>query len=125
MKPGFEKKLDEHNIDYAFYLAPDLVRMPSEMEQTVISYFSKSEDWKLVFWDDKSFLFLKNLPKFKEIIDKFEYRYSTPYNFIYNKKILEDAKVDDNVRLRSEINRKAIEEPNGVILNAIKQVYGK
>ena len=125
MKPGFEKKLDEHNIDYAFYLAPDLVRIPREMEQTIISYFSKNEDWKLVFWDDKSFLFVKNLPKFKDIIDKYEYRYATPYNFIYNKKILEEANVADKERLRNEINRKAAEEPNGFIINSIKQVYGK
>lgn len=125
MKPGFEKKLDEHNIDYAFYLAPDLVRMPSEMEQTIISYFSKNEDWKLVFWDDKSFLFVRNLPKFYDIIDKYEYRYATPYNFIYNKKILEEANVADKERLTSEVNRKAAEEPNGFIINSIKQVYGK
>ncbi|MBC8490315.1 MAG: hypothetical protein ISS16_08260 [Ignavibacteria bacterium] len=125
MKPGFEKKLDEHNIDYAFYLAPDLVRIPREMEQTIISYFSKNEDWKLVFWDDKSFLFVKNLPKFKDIIDKYEYRYASPYNFKYNKKILENANVADKERVRSEINRKAAEEPNGFIINSIKQVYGK
>ena len=125
MKPGFEKKLDEHDIDYALYLAPDLVRMPQEMERTIISYFTKNEDWKLVFWDDKSFLFVKNLPKFKDIIDKYEYRYASPYNFIYNKKILENANIADKERLRSEINRKATEEPNGVIINSIKQVYGK
>ncbi len=125
MKPGFEKKLDELDIDYAFYLAPDLVRMPREMENSIISYFSKNKDWKLVFWDDKSFLFVKNLPKFKDIIDKYEYRYATPYNFIYNKKILENANAVDKERLRREINRKAAEEPNGVIINSIKQVYGK
>ena len=125
MKPGFEKKLDELDIDYAFYLAPDLVRMPREMENSIISYLSKNKDWKLVFWDDKSFLFVKNLPKFKDIIDKYEYRYATPYNFIYNKKILENANAVDKERLRREINRKAAEEPNGVIINSIKQVYGK
>ncbi len=43
----------------------------------------------LVFWDDKSFLFIKNLPKFKEIIDKYEYKYVTPYNFLYQKNVLE------------------------------------
>ncbi|MCY7361671.1 MAG: hypothetical protein LH629_06320, partial [Ignavibacteria bacterium] len=77
-KPGFENKLKQYEIDYSFYLAPDLVRAPKEMEQTIVSYFSKkSDDWKLVFWDDKSFLFLKNEPKFKEIIDKYEYKYVT------------------------------------------------
>ena len=58
-RPGFEQKLEEYGIDYVLYLAPDLVRDPKEMENTCISYFSKSPNWKLVFWDDKSFLWIK------------------------------------------------------------------
>jgi hypothetical protein len=123
-KPGFIKKLAEHNIDYALYLAPDLVRMPQEMDRTIISYFSKSDEWILVFWDDKSFLFVRNLPKFKEIIDKYEYKYATPYNFMYMKNVLENSLVNDSEKLKNEINRKTAGEPDGVIINSIKQVYG-
>ncbi|MGB3017855.1 MAG: hypothetical protein WBC65_08615 [Ignavibacteria bacterium] len=120
-RPGFENKLKQYDFDYAIYLAPDLVRAPAEMEQTIISYFSKKQDdWKLVFWDDKSFLFLKNLPKFKEIIDKYEYKYVTPYNFGYQKQSIENGMKNDPARVKSEIDRKLSTEPNGVIINTIQ-----
>ena len=120
-RPGFENKLKQYDFDYSLYLAPDLVRAPAEMEQTIISFFSKKpEEWKLVFWDDKSFLFLKNLPKFKEIIDKFEYKYVTPYNFGYQKQVLENGLKSDPERVKTEIQRKLAEEPNGAIINTIQ-----
>ncbi len=120
-RPGFESKLKQYDFDYSLYLAPDLVRAPAEMEQTIISYFSKKpEDWKLVFWDDKSFLFLKNLPKFKEIIDKYEYKFVTPYNFGYQKQVLDNGFKNDPERVKAEIERKLAEEPNGAIINTIQ-----
>ncbi|HMS33544.1 MAG TPA: hypothetical protein PKC91_05595 [Ignavibacteria bacterium] len=123
-KPGFEKKLKDYDFDYFIYLAPDLVRAPNEMEQTIISYMSRHpEEWKLVFWDDKSFLFVKNLPKFKEIIDKFEYKYAAPYNFLYQKPVLEKAVTDDPEQLRSELKRKTAQDPNGLIINSINNTY--
>lgn len=123
-RPGFESKLRQYDFDYSIYLAPDLVRQPNEMEQTIVSYMSrKPEEWKLVFWDDKSFLFLKNLPKFKEIIDKHEYKYATPYNLLYNKQVIESAVKNDPERLRSEIERKLAHEPNGLIINTIKNNF--
>ncbi|MBK8551786.1 MAG: hypothetical protein IPL53_12265 [Ignavibacteria bacterium] len=123
-KPGFEGKLKSYDFDYSLYLAPDLVRVPQEMEQTIISYFSKHPDeWKLVFWDDKSFLFVKNLPKFKEIIDKYEYKYATPYNLLYKKNVLEKASKEDPEQLKKEINRKLSEEPNGLIITSINNTY--
>ena len=70
-RPGFEKKLVDYGIDYAIYLAPDLVRQPNEMETSIISYFCTSPDWKLIFWDDKSFLWVKNEPKFQDLINVF------------------------------------------------------
>ncbi len=125
-KPGFENKLKTFDFDYSMYLAPDLVRAPAEMEQTIISYFSKHPDeWKLVFWDDKSFLFVKNLPKFKEIIDKYEYKYVTPYNLLYQKASLDKGIKEDNERVKSEITRKLSEEPEGLIINNINNTYSK
>jgi hypothetical protein len=123
-RPGFEAKLKQYDFDYSLYLAPDLVRQPAEMEQTIVSFMSrKTDEWKLVFWDDKSFLFLKNLPKFKEIIEKYEYKYATPYNFLYQKQILENAVRSDPDRVRSEIDRKLTEEPNGLIINTINNSF--
>jgi len=122
--PGFEKKINDYNFDYAMYLAPDLVRAPQEMEQTAISYLSKSPDWNLVFWDDKSFLWVKNDPKFKSISDNFTYKYLTPYNFVYNKKVIDNAILNDKETLKKEVNRKQSEEPNSIILNSFLQTYG-
>lgn len=123
-KPGFENKIKQYDFDYSFYLAPDLVRGPKEMESTIISYFSKKPDeWKLVFWDDKSFLFVKNLTKFKEIIDKYEYRYVTPYNFLYQKNILDKGLTENPDQVKAEIQRKLSEEPNGIIITNINNNF--
>ncbi|MEO6694647.1 MAG: hypothetical protein ABIY50_12760 [Ignavibacteria bacterium] len=123
-KPGFENKLKQYDFDYSMYLAPDLVRAPQEMEQTIISYMSKNpEEWKLVFWDDKSFLFLKNLPKFKDIIDKYEFKYVTPYNFLYNKKLLEKGVTADRERAKQELQRKLSEDPQGLITISLNNAY--
>lgn len=123
-KSGFENKLKQYDFDYSLYLAPDLVRAPQEMEQTIISYMSKRpEEWKLVFWDDKSFLFLKNLPKFKEIIDTSEYKYVTPYNFLYNKNVLEKGVKEEPERVKKELQRKLSEDPNGLIINSLNNSY--
>lgn len=124
-KPGFEKKINEYNFDYAIYLAPDLVRMPQEMEQTIISYFvKKNDDWKLVFWDDKSFLFVKNLPKFKDIINRFEYKYINPYNYGYQRNIIDNAIKNDLQTVKNEINRKLNEDRNSIVINSILQIFG-
>jgi hypothetical protein len=123
-QPGFEQKLNEYGIEYSIYLAPDLVRAPQEMEQTIISYFSKNKDWKLIFWDDKSFLFVKNIPKFSELINKYEYKYVTPYNVIYQKTILDKGVNTDKEIVKKEINRKFAEDPNGIIINSAIKLIG-
>ncbi len=123
-RPGFEQKLEEYGIDYAIYLAPDLVRAPQEMEQTIISYFCRSREWKLIFWDDKSFLWVKNLPKFSDLITTYEYKYVTPYNVIYQKNILEKGVNEDKETLKKEINRKTSAEPKGIIINSAMKIIG-
>jgi hypothetical protein len=123
-RPGFEQKLEEYGIDYVLYLAPDLVRDPKEMENTCISYFCKSPNWKLLFWDDKSFLWVKNIPKFKDLIDKYEYKYLTPYNYAYNKSVLDKGVNDDLATVKREADRKINEEPNGIVITSTMKQYG-
>jgi len=123
-RPGFEQKLDEYGIDYALYLAPDLVREPKEMENTCISYFCKSPNWKLLFWDDKSFLWVRNIPKFKDLIDKYEYKYITPYNYVNNKSVIEKGLNDDLVTVKKETDRKLAEDPNGIVMSSVLKQYG-
>jgi hypothetical protein len=124
MKPGFDQKINEYGIDYMIYLAPDLVRIPAEMQSTPISYFSRSDEWKLVFWDDKSFLFVKDTPAFKDVIEKYEYKYVTPYNFAYNKEKIQEGLTIEKERFKNEMDRKLAEDPNGLIINNFKSQFG-
>ncbi|MGB9696633.1 MAG: hypothetical protein ACPL2D_05000 [Ignavibacteria bacterium] len=123
-RPGFEKKLDEYGIDYAIYLAPDLVRDPAEMQKTVISYFCTSPDWKLVFWDDKSFLWVRNIPKFKDLIEKYEWKYITPYTYAYQRQVIEKGITENLERVKQEIQRKSSEDSKSIVLNSILTVFG-
>lgn len=125
MAPGFDEKIRNYGMDYFIYLAPDLVRVPQEMQTTPISYFSQNDEWKLVFWDDKSFLFVKNTPEFADIISKFEYKYVTPYNFAYNSAKLQEGLENDKGQFKKEYERKLFEEPNGLIINNFKAQFGQ
>lgn len=123
--PGFEQKLNDYNIDYAVYLSPDLVRIPQEMQNSIVSYFVNNDEWKLVFWDDKSFLFVKNKPEYQEIIEKYNYKYLDPYSFFYDGKRLQEGISGDKVQFEKEYRRKLSEEPNGLIINNVKVNYEK
>lgn len=123
-RPGFEKKLNDYGIDYIIYLAPDLTRAPQEMQQTIISYLvQKSDEWKLVFWDDKSFLFVRNIPKFKEVIDKNEYKIVTPYNIVYQPQSIEKGFKTSPEDFKQEVNRHKTLEPNGAFINSVLNKY--
>jgi len=124
-RPGFEKKLNDYNIDYVMYLGPDLIRGPQEMQQTIISYLSqKSDEWKLVFWDDKSLLFVKNIPKFKEVIDKYEYKVITPFNIVYQPQNIDKGYKNDIEAFKKELFRKRDLEPSGAFINSVLNKYG-
>lgn len=125
MSPGFEKKLEARGVDYVIYLDPDLVRRPNDLKRLVVNYFSRSPNWKLVFWDDKSMLFLKNIPKFAELINRFEYKVMNPYTALFHKQ-----EFDNNVKLnpliaKEEINRKTQTEPNGYLFQTMNQAANK
>ncbi len=125
MRTGFEKKLEQYGVDYVIYLDPDLVRRPDDLKKLVTSYFSRSKDWKLVFWDDKSMLFVKDIPKFKEVIEKYEFKVLNPYtalfhpqDFIFNYKSM-------NERAKEEIKMKSVSEPNGYLFKSMTEKISK
>src|SRR5206468_121412 len=75
MQSGFEEKLNHYGVDYMVFHPFDLLTSPQIMKLTLISYCSTHRDtWKLVYWDDHSMLYLKDVPKFREVIDKYEYK---------------------------------------------------
>lgn len=114
---GFEDKLGKYGVDYIMYSMPYLTTNAGDIEKNLIAYLSKSVKWKLVFWDDKSFLFVRNEAKFAEVIYKYEYKYLTPSNYIFRKNIITDALKNDRSRVNSEAVRKKQEEPGGRLIN--------
>ncbi len=125
MQPGFEKKLEERGVDYAVYLDPDLIRRPNELKTLVTNYFSNSKKWKLLFWDDKSMLFVKDIPKFAELISKYEYKVIDPYDAMFNKPEFENRIKLDPETARSELKRKLESEPNGYLFRNINTAANK
>ncbi len=114
---GFENKLDKYGIDYIMYSLPYLTTSAGDIEKNLIAYLSKSENWKLIYWDDRSFLFVRNNEKFREVISGNEYKYITPSNYIFRRNIITDALKNDKQRVAAELQRKRAEEPAGRLVN--------
>jgi hypothetical protein len=125
MKPGFEKKLEQYGIDYVIYLDPDLIRRTNDLQSIIISYLNKNPDWKLVFWDDKSFLFVKNVPKFADVIKNNEYRVLNPYTALFNKAEFEKKVKASPQRTKDELNRKARTDPQGNLYRGLNEMTAK
>lgn len=125
MQPGFEKKLEDRGVDYVVYLDPDLIRRPNDLKRLVTNYFSTNKKWKLLFWDDKSMLFVKDVPKFADVISKYEYKVIDPYDALFNK-----AEFENGIRLRPdmarlELKRKQDSEPNGYLFQNLNASANK
>ena len=122
---SFEKEFKQYNFDYAIifydaYFFPSTKIMTNNMPLSIVSYlFEKEKDWKLIYWDDKSLLFVKNKSDFNKIIDTYEFKYLSPYNYLYRKQIIMDAIKNNSAALQKELNRKLNEEPFGVITKVI------
>lgn len=125
MQPGFEKKLEQRGVDYVVYLDPDLIRRPKDLNTYVTAYFSKSKEWKIVFWDDKSMLFLKNIPKFADVILKYEYKVLKPYTAIFNNQEFNNLIKQNPQIAKDEIDRKQKTEPNGFLFKGMNEVASK
>jgi hypothetical protein len=125
MQPGFEKKLDERGVDYVVYLDPDLIRRPNEMKRLITNYLSTSKKWKLLFWDDKSMLFVKDIPKFADVINRHEYKIIDPYDFLFAKPEFENRIKLDPDGARSELKRKMDTEPNGYLFQNLNTTANK
>jgi hypothetical protein len=125
MRPGFEKKLEDYGVDYAIYLDPDLIRRPNDLKKLVTAYFCRSGDWKLVYWDDKSMLFLKNIPRFSDLINKFEFKVFNPYTALFFPQEFEYNVKNYPETASNEIKRKASTEPNGYLFRGMNDIAVK
>jgi len=89
------------------------------MQFNLPAYLAKNPEWKLIYWDDKSFLYVRNETKFYDLISKYEYKYLTPSNCLFHKNIIVSALKTDSKKVMNEINRRLSEDKNGVIINDI------
>lgn len=125
IRAGYEKKLEHYGIDYVVYLDPDLIRRPKDLHGAIVSFLTKNPQWKLLFWDDKSMLFVKDVPKFTDAINQYEYKILKPYTALFDKSTFEKNVISNPDRTKSELERKSSEEPNGVLYQNINQTVSK
>ncbi len=122
-QPGFEEKFRNYNFDLIVWHYDKLPWNNGEMRTSILSYLIKNTNYNLVYWDDDSFVFVKNDPKYKELIDKFEYKYANPYYYIVEKEPLKQGLSSDPIRVTEEIKRKLAQEPNGVFIQAMAKSF--
>ncbi len=125
MQQGFDKKLEKYGVDYAIFFDPLLIRNPNILRQSITEYLIKNKDWHLVYWDDMSMLFLKNVPKNSEVISKYEYRVFNPYTAVFNQKEFEAGLRNFQSTAEKEIKRKAETEPGGYFYLGMNDIVNK
>ncbi|MCI0449833.1 MAG: hypothetical protein L0Y79_08620 [Chlorobi bacterium] len=117
---GFEKKIDEFGFDYFIWFYPGLVNNSIELQTSVTSYLiNNSQNWKLIYWDDQSMLFVRNEDKFRDLISRYEYRFVNPLYYIYQREPLKKALTENKDIVIREIQRKYKDEPDGSFINSM------
>ncbi len=120
MSEGFERKLERHGIDFVVLNSQEFSMGADALDRTIAPYLSgRSDVWKLVYWDDRSFLYLKAVPAFADVIAKYEYRVLQPYVFARDPAAFDALRKADPAAFRAECARKDREEPDGVIYRFI------
>ncbi len=121
---GFEQKFESYGFDYILWHYPKLPWSNTELKTSILSYLIKKNDkWKLVYWDDDSYVFVKNDSRYKDIIEKFEYKYANPYHYIFDKEPLKNATYTDPQRIAEEIKRNIKLNPEGVFIQAMAKSF--
>lgn len=121
---GFEKKFDSYGFDYVLWSFPKLPWNNTELKTSIISYLIKNnENWKLVYWDDFSFVFVRNNEKHKGIIEQNEYKYANPYYYVFDKDPLKNALASDPQRVTDEIKRNLKLNPDGIFIQAMAKSF--
>lgn len=126
MKGDYTELISKDSIDYFMITRPTLTMGPEELRSTIISYLSNNTDqWKLIYWDDISLLFVKNNERFRNVINSYEFKYLTPYNIIFNVNILNNALNQNPESVKSEFNRKRAEGTGTIFLNQFLKVFSQ
>ena len=69
--PSPQVNIRRWNLDYAIFLE-------QEISSPFAIYLSRSPAWALVYWDGRSMLFLHRVQRFRDVIERHEYRLTNP-----------------------------------------------
>ncbi|PYM18957.1 MAG: hypothetical protein DMD81_04735 [Candidatus Rokuibacteriota bacterium] len=114
--PGFEAILDRYGIDVL------LLRYPKESfsNHAIFRWLATAPGWALVFWDDDALVYLKRVPRFEPVIERFAYRRLSPFAIATSKALL----LPDWARLETEIRQVKEWSPrSGVVRQIAGQLY--
>ena len=98
---------------------------PNRMKSTINGYLFTNKSWKLVYWDDNSFLFVKDIPKFADVINKYQFTVLNPYNMYFNKSVFESDIKNNPYITNSELDRKTRTEPDGFLYKNMSALVSK
>ncbi len=73
-EPGFHRHIVSYGIDYFVVNRP----RPGN-ERPIVDYLRGQRGWSLVFWDDTALVFVKQIPRFAEVIDRHAYVCIDPF----------------------------------------------
>ena len=123
--PGFETKLEKYGVDYIVISLFDMVRSPALMSASPIPYCEANRaEWRLVYWDDRTLLYLKTVPKFDSCCANCGYVILDPYRFAFAHNQFDSLAVTAPELFRKELKRKMDDEPGGFLTKSFLE-YGK
>lgn len=119
-QPGFQAILDSYKVDNVLWFVPGLNYglNPSLIKLPLLVYLNEHKEmWNLVYWDDNSFIFVREIQENNRFLSKYMYTYITPFNIFYNKKDIDFGLQYNKRIILLELRRKLSEDPNGILIN--------
>jgi len=77
--PAAEDLLRRWQINTFLLPQPDLARRPPD-QRDIYSFLAESPEWKLVFWDGVSVIYVRDAPASRGLIERYGYRFLDPRN---------------------------------------------
>ncbi len=104
---GFEAAIIENPV-----IKKNLGRTDISYLQIVEKESFAPQDWALVYWDDACLLYVKRTDKFKDLIEKDEYRFATPLMWhAVGKQMWTEGSVDNYIK---ELERNIKSDPDAI-----------
>jgi hypothetical protein len=121
--PEIGEKLERFGIDYIILHFPGMIQSPLCMQSSVVPWCAgHPECWKLVYWDDRALIYLKDVPKYRSVIADNEYRILDPYLFAFRHHFYDSLRLAEPVVYRNELQRKLGEDPGSYLARAFAQI---